>query len=124
MPSSRAITAAVRGWSPVIISGRMPAPLRARDGVLRLGARRIDHADQPGEDEVLLETASDPAASLDVRRPAASRAATPSVRSASPASASFTCRISARRSGVSGRRSSPDELEACTAPAARRARPW
>ena len=34
----------------------MPALLRARDGVLRLRARRIDHADQPGEDEVLFDT--------------------------------------------------------------------
>ena len=47
------------------------------------------------------------------RRPAATassssqRAATPSVRSASSASVSLACRISARRFGVSGRRSSP-----------------
>ena len=56
MPSSWAITAAVRGWSPVIISGRMPARLRACDGVPGFGARRIDHADQPGEHQVLFDT--------------------------------------------------------------------
>ena len=37
--------------------GRMPAPLRARDRFLRLLARRVDHADQPEEDQLLLDVA-------------------------------------------------------------------
>ena len=46
MPSSHAMTAAVRGWSPVIISGRMPARL-ARVTASRARMRR-KHVTHPG----------------------------------------------------------------------------
>ena len=51
-PSCRPISAAVAGWSPVIIDGadaRLPA---GRDRRLGLLAERVDHPDQPDEDEV------------------------------------------------------------------------
>ena len=49
------MTAAVFGWSPVIMIGRMPARFARGDRRSRLVARRIDHADQPGEHEIPLE---------------------------------------------------------------------
>ena len=49
------MTVAVRGWSPVIMIGRMPAPRALATATRRLRARWIDHADQPREGEILLE---------------------------------------------------------------------
>jgi hypothetical protein len=55
IPSSQAMTLAVRGWSPVIMIGRMPGVFRAHDRVFRLDTRQIDDADQAGEHEVLFD---------------------------------------------------------------------
>jgi len=43
MPSWRAISAAVSGWSPVIITVRTPAGIRQLDRIFYLGARRVNH---------------------------------------------------------------------------------
>ena len=45
MPRSFAIALAVTTWSPVIITGLMPAAAFL-DGFARFGAGRVDHADQ------------------------------------------------------------------------------
>ena len=92
MPSSAAITAAVAGWSPVIMIGRMPAAFGARDRVLRFGARRVDHPDEAGEHQLVLELVVE--AVVSSASAGSRRKATPMVRSASPASASLACRIS------------------------------
>ena len=55
MPRSAAIRAAVRGWSPVIISTRTPADVRVGDGGTGLRPRRVDDPDQPEEDELPLD---------------------------------------------------------------------
>ena len=95
MPSSCAIT---RGRARVIAGDHdrpdAGAP-GARHRVLRLRPRRIDHADQSGEDEILFDAFVGMRGVLAPARPSVSqRTATPSVRSASPASASLVCRIS------------------------------
>ena len=53
--SSRAIASAVAGWSPVIITERMCARLATMTASLRLGARRVDHADKAEQDELVLD---------------------------------------------------------------------
>ena len=124
MPSSWAMTAAVRGWSPVIISGRMPARLRPRHGVLRFGARRIDHADQPGEHQVLFDAL--------VRRAACSASASSGSQRAGDAERAQRLtgerfvdlqdlRAARGASAAADRRRPP---RSCTASGARRARPW
>ena len=55
MPRSPAMRAAVRGWSPVIMITRTPAPCGLGDRRARLGPRRVDDADQPEVDELALE---------------------------------------------------------------------
>ena len=50
------MTAAVRGWSPVIIMTRMPACHARTTASFASGTRRIDDAYQPCEREVVLET--------------------------------------------------------------------
>ena len=50
--------AAVRGWSPVIMTTRMPARARLGDRRPRLGARRVDHPDHAEEDELALDRSS------------------------------------------------------------------
>ena len=108
MPSSRAITAAVRGWSPVIMIGRMPGAFARAHRVRRLVARRIDHADQSREDEVLLDARVDVA----TRRTRRHRRQ-PADRDAERAQRLAGQRLvralgsRARRSAVSGRGSSP-----------------
>ena len=52
MPSWRAIASAVTAWSPVIIRTWMPAAWALRDRVARLGARRVDDADEGQQLEV------------------------------------------------------------------------
>ncbi len=51
MPNSPAMAAAVAGWSPVIMIGRMPALLAAGHGGFGLFAGRIDHAHQTQHDQ-------------------------------------------------------------------------
>ena len=63
MVSSRAIASAVAGWSPVIITVRMCARLAVIDRVLRLRPRRVDHADEAEQHEVVLDAVRQ----LDVR---------------------------------------------------------
>ena len=83
MPSSRAMTAAVRGWSPVIMIGRMPAPFaRATASVASARGGSIMPI-RPGEDEVLLDALVDAAVVRVGASSASQRIATPSVRSAS-----------------------------------------
>ncbi len=48
-PSSRATAWAVSGWSPVIITGRMPASAHTAMACFGLRARRVDHPHQPEE---------------------------------------------------------------------------
>ena len=55
MSSSRAIASAVAGWSPVIITVRMCARLAMATAAFDLGARRIDHADQAEQHEIVLD---------------------------------------------------------------------
>ena len=55
MPSSWAITAAVRGWSPVIISGRMPAPFARATASLASGRGGSIMPIKPGEHQILFD---------------------------------------------------------------------
>ena len=55
MPRSAAMRAAVRGWSPVIMSTRTPARVRVGDRRSRLRPRRVDDPDQAEVDELLLD---------------------------------------------------------------------
>ena len=54
MPSSRAMAAAVMGWSPVIMTGRIPAAA-GLDGAPRFRAWRVKYADQPDEGQALFD---------------------------------------------------------------------
>ena len=55
MPSSLAMATAVSLWSPVIITGRMPAAAALLDGGLDLRTHRVDHARQPQKAQILLQ---------------------------------------------------------------------
>ncbi len=57
MPRRGAIARAVAGWSPVIITGMMPAALQAAHRCGRFGPRRIDQADQPEKRQTALHRA-------------------------------------------------------------------
>ena len=109
MPSSIAITPAVLGWSPVIITGRIPALFARATASFASSLGGIDHADEAREHEVLLGTfLSTLGLRHRVRRQlAVGDAERPSAR---PASSSFTLRISARRSGAQAARLLADVL--------------
>ena len=55
MPSVRAIASAVAGWSPVIITGVMPARQAFGNGGACLRARRIDEADEAEQVQVAVD---------------------------------------------------------------------
>src|SRR5215207_6796877 len=65
MPSSAAMRAAVRGWSPVIITTRMPAACASAMAVRASGRGGSMNPDDAGENEVALDLL----ARLAVRRP-------------------------------------------------------
>ncbi len=46
---------AVTTWSPVIMTGLMPALRQTRDGLLCLGTGRVDHADQSEEGQPVFQ---------------------------------------------------------------------
>ena len=49
------MAAAVFGWSPVIMMGRMPAPLAQVHRFSHLLPGRVDHTHEPEEHEILLD---------------------------------------------------------------------
>ena len=107
IPSSRAMTLAVRGWSPVIMMGRMPAR-RARATASLASARGGSMMPISPANTRSCSTRSSGRAECSAKASCVShRPATPSVLSASPARTSLVSSMAARRSGVSGRRSSP-----------------
>ena len=55
MPRSRAMATAVSGWSPVIMTGRMPAALQAATADLTAVARRVHQPDQAEKREIALD---------------------------------------------------------------------
>ena len=83
--SSRAIASAVAGWSPVIMTVRMCARLATATAAFDLGARRIDHADQAEQDEIVLDAVRQ----FDRRRALAAAAACGSM----PKAAAGTVRV-------------------------------
>ena len=104
MPRSAAIRAAVRGWSPVIISTRTPAACASAIAARASGARRVDDPDQPEVDQLALDR-------LVLRRSLVRRAAAGRRRRACAARGRRAARPSrGSRSGassVSGRTSPP-----------------
>ena len=101
------MTLAVRGWSPVIMIGRMPACFaRATASFASTRGGSIMPIRPANTRSCSTRSSGCAACSTNASR-VSHRPATPSVRSAWPASCSFVSSMAARRSGVSGRRSSP-----------------
>ena len=110
MPSSAAIAAAVTGWSPVIMIGADAGAAGAsRTACARLGARRIDHADQAERTRAPARSRSESSPASASRATAAGGDAQRAQRLRAPA-VHVGPRISARRSGVSGRVPLADQL--------------
>ena len=112
MPSSAAITAAVRGWSPVIISGRMPARLARATASFASGRGGSIMPISPANTRSCSTRSSGRATCSASASLVSQRAATPSVRSASAGERV----VGLQDLGPAGRRQRPtavaDHLEA------------
>ena len=121
MPSSAAIAAAVTGWSPVIMIGRMPARLASRHRGAGLGPRRVDHPDDAEPHERLLHLLAELAGERVACRACGRRRR----GSAAPPRPAGRRRAGSPRGApaVSGPGARHRPAPRCSAPAGRRARP-
>ena len=121
MPSSLAMATAVSLWSPVIITGRIPAARHCGHGRLDLRTHRVDHAAQTDEAQILLQS---PPAPVGRARLSYSRCAAASTRRALSAMALF-CGQNLRPLRLGhGQHLRRFPYSGCSGAAPRRARPW